>query len=325
MPMNKNRIYWGGLLILGGSLSLLWALGFFDKGFLDVAYTLWPVMLIAFGVTVLFKRMPLLKLAMWVTLVVAFIVLGINRESLTFVKPFDINWFNRLPETIDLTDQVASEFKTEQRSKAVLEIAGSNLDIILSSRDENVSEFVYLDSQFDLKDLSTSNALHFRLAQYSASESADADVAMPSSPETSDFESSSSVGRAELALDVAVPWRLNFEGDFLTGNLDLRELNVESLSIKTAAGDMTVQLGSISALTRIDIDAAAATFSVDVPKSVGVRMLKDGLITSFEYNGPHREDKDYIYSENYDTAAKKIEITFSNAIGEFILHHDTEE
>lgn len=306
-------------------MSLLWAVGIFDKGFLDVAYTLWPVILIVFGVSVLFKRMPLLKLAMWVVLVAAFIFLGINRESLAFIKPFDINWFNRLPATIDLTDQVATEFKTEQRSKGSLAVAGSNLDIILSGRSENISEFVYLDTQFDLKDLSTSNALDFSLAQYSASTDSAAEVDKDSSEGSSDSESDSSVGRAEIALDEAVPWRLNFEGDFLTGDLDLRDLNVESLSIKTAAGDMTVQLGTKSALTRLDIDAAAAAFTVDVPKSVGVRMLKDGLITSFEYNGPHREDKDYIYSENYDTAAQKLEITFSNAIGEFVLHHDAEE
>jgi hypothetical protein len=138
------------------------------------------------------------------------------------------------------------------------------------------------------------------------------------SPETS--------GGAWLPWDGTLDWRvgltgevpldLRVDGGAYRGSLDLTELLLRSLEIRTGASDTRVMLPRAAGMTTVRAESGAASTTLTVPDGVAARVrskMSLGSVSVDESRFPRAADG--WASPDYETAANKVEITIEGGVG----------
>jgi hypothetical protein len=122
--------------------------------------------------------------------------------------------------------------------------------------------------------------------------------------------------RWNVGLTDAVPLKLTLDGGAANANLDLTELKVTDLQIKTGASSTVVRLPSAAGLTVVRVNAGAASVKLIVPTGVAARVHSTMAIGSNDINQQRfpRTGSDYV-SPDYATAANKVDIQFEGGVG----------
>ncbi len=120
----------------------------------------------------------------------------------------------------------------------------------------------------------------------------------------------------DLAVTPQVPLRLTLETGASETNLDLRDLKVTELQIKTGASSTVVTLPANAGMTLVKIGAGAASVKVYVPPEVAAFIsIQSGLA------GIHVDQNRFpaaaggYQSEGYETAANRTEIFIETGVG----------
>lgn len=118
--------------------------------------------------------------------------------------------------------------------------------------------------------------------------------------------------RVNISLNPAVLWDITAEIGAGEADFDLSGYRVNRLKLDTGVTSTDVKLGDRSDLTTVDIDAGVAGITLNVPKTSGCRVKKDGLSLT-ELDGFDKVG-DYYQTPGYEGAAKKINIDFDGGI-----------
>jgi hypothetical protein len=122
--------------------------------------------------------------------------------------------------------------------------------------------------------------------------------------------------RIGLAPDLPIALRL--EGGAARSELDLAELIVTSLVVKTGASDTRITLPRAAGLTEVRIEAGAAQVNVHVPDGVAARIRSQvglGSTSVDEQRFPRTSDG--WASAGYDTAEHRADIRVQGGVGSF--------
>lgn len=113
-----------------------------------------------------------------------------------------------------------------------------------------------------------------------------------------------------------VPLTLDLETGASETALDLRELQVQELQLRTGASDTQVDLPARAGHTRVRVEAGVAAVTLRVPGGVAARILASGALagidvdtTRFPRSGGRYE------SPGYEAAENRVEIDVRSALG----------
>lgn len=95
----------------------------------------------------------------------------------------------------------------------------------------------------------------------------------------------------------------------------LGNLNVQRVQLEGGVGELTLDFtGSQRQDMTVDIDMGLGSLTLRVPRHIGVRVEKDGLLASFDSQGLVKRG-DIYYSEDYDRTARRIDFKIDAALG----------
>jgi hypothetical protein len=120
----------------------------------------------------------------------------------------------------------------------------------------------------------------------------------------------------DLAVTPQIPLRLTLETGASETNLDLRDLKVTELQIKTGASSSVVTLPAQAGMTRVKIASGAASVKLYVPEGVAAHIsIQSGLA------GIHVDQNRFpaaaggYETTGYDTAANRADIFVETGVG----------
>jgi hypothetical protein len=123
-----------------------------------------------------------------------------------------------------------------------------------------------------------------------------------------------------VKLTPSFPLTLRVEMGVGDAALDLSNLKLKSLVAKMAVGKLHVTLPN----TRFkgQIETAVGQLIIVVPQGAGVRIEADTAVTSVRMPEGYEEDEDDIYlSPNYDQAETRIELKVNQAVGSLVIEY----
>lgn len=105
-----------------------------------------------------------------------------------------------------------------------------------------------------------------------------------------------------------IPVGLTIDGGAASLQLDLTRLIAESVKVNTGASKVSLALGDKAALAKVDINAGASAVDIEVPKSLGLKVLLKSALTSVDLPGLEKVGDNAYATKDYDAAEKKAEL-----------------
>jgi hypothetical protein len=86
----------------------------------------------------------------------------------------------------------------------------------------------------------------------------------------------------------------------------LSPYKVENLNVEGGASSINLKLGDKLPISNVKVNAGAASIEIDVPKSAGVEIKTETVLTSRNFEGFNKISKGHYKTENFATAASRI-------------------
>jgi len=118
----------------------------------------------------------------------------------------------------------------------------------------------------------------------------------------------------DLSLTNQIPLDLDFSMGAGRMDIDLASLMLGSGDINQAVGEIIVQLPEGDNY-QVDISQAIGSIVVELPKNAGIRIEVSRAISNLDLPSTFEKSGDFYYSNNYELAENKIDVTINQAIG----------
>ena len=92
-------------------------------------------------------------------------------------------------------------------------------------------------------------------------------------------------------------------------NVDVSEIMTNSVNIDTGATSMKLTLGDKTTFDAVSIDAGASSLTINLPKTLGAKLIIDSGLTSKDLPDFNKIDDKTYETANYGSTEKKTEIT----------------
>jgi hypothetical protein len=119
-----------------------------------------------------------------------------------------------------------------------------------------------------------------------------------------------------LAVARNIPLSLDLETGASESRLNLAELTVTEIRLKSGASSTNLTLPSVAGFTRADIQTGAASVNITIPQGVAARIQARGGLASvtIDQNRFPRFGDSY-QSANYETATNKTDLNIETGVG----------
>ena len=297
-----------GVLILLGVFGLLWNFNVLPDGFWGEFWTLWPLLLVAVGVNLVLSRQrawlgSLAALAVVTGSLVAAWVLAVanpaSSSSLTIVNN---------NETISVKSDGAESARLNLTLAAgdLALTGGAPAGLLLSGGSQRSGAEV-TDQRVSVRTADGRRTVDVRL----------------NTEWNFDFpprRSRSSEGRWILRHAEGIPTDIRVETGASDLDLDLRELNVQSLNVDGGAADIDVVLPANAGRTTAEFSIGAADLDITVPAGVAARIDFEGGVSSLnidESRFPKQGDR-YV-SPDFESAANRVTIKIEAGVSDITI------
>ena len=281
---NIGSLFWGLLLVTAGVLLLLGNFGYVQLDWMNVL-RLWPLAIIAAGVSILAVKSTLWKLVSVVLLVLTLVAFSmLATGALGSASPE----FRRFESNVQ---PVGSDVK-----KADIKVSGGASKFRVTTANLDVAAKASLESSIARLE---ENASVRGDTQY---------VELSSRNNRGHWMMGSFKNDWDVVLDEDRPMRLVIDSGASDVDIDVSRGMIESLLLDAGASNSRLTVGDKVANLKIEIDAGASKTVIRLPKSSGVKLKMDGGLNSKNLADLREVSKDNYESDNYDTAKNKIEI-----------------
>ncbi len=113
----------------------------------------------------------------------------------------------------------------------------------------------------------------------------------------------------EFSINSFIPVQLVVESGAIDMDIDLSSVNAELVEIDTGASRLNLTLGDEATSSKVNIEAGASSINIDLPETVGARVVMDAGLSSKDLVGFKKVDSKTYQTEDYQTASKKIDIS----------------
>jgi hypothetical protein len=297
--MKKGHVL-GIILIFIGVAWIIRQAGIFSVNWAASIKTMWPVFLVAAGATVMLGQRKKLVSAIWIITFVIFIGFGIYKRN----EPVRLIEFDRNIQ-IDVgpltgkqrtaaEKEIPLERDTEE-GRLVLNLGTARLDL----KGKDGDKLAWLDSNIPgLKQRISGGKL--AVLEYSHDES-----------------SRKMKREFQLELNSDLKWDIDANLGLVDGTMNLQEIPVEQMNLKLGVGEMDIRLGQKQEVAKVNLWSGAANLDIYIPKGTGLKIRSGNIIDNVDiHNLSMNERDDFLVSENYETADRKIEIEIVSALSE---------
>ncbi len=288
------RTFAGLMAILIGFAYFLKALGLIVFNF--NIFSLWPLIIIFFGLSLLSKRNIVSDVVGIVTMLLVLFVIFFSMFSV------QINDITTKTTPIDVgIDQGVI------KAKIGITTGAGNIDI---SGEENI-RLVSGNLVSNIMDLTVSSKTEENIQSV---------LIVPF--EKQSFLKDDPRNDFSLNINNTLPIDFVFQGGAANLNFDLRKVLAENINIDTGASKLDLKLGNIVS-SNVKINAGASSINITLPKDVGVMLTIESGLSSKTLNGLVMENEKVYKTPDYDLKDKKINIDIS--MGMTSLNIDWEE
>lgn len=113
-----------------------------------------------------------------------------------------------------------------------------------------------------------------------------------------------------------IPLNLNVEGGANEAKLDLSDLRIDELTLKSGASSTQISMPTNAGMTRARIETGAASVKVQVPSGVAASIRAQGGLASIQIDTARFPKQGDLYKSNdYDTATNRIDFDVQLGVG----------
>ncbi len=342
---NRNGLFWGIALITLGGLFLARRAGLsgLDHSFI---HQFWPVLLILAGLHLVLRQRE--NPAIWITTVLLAIAAPVALFSLvTNGRPYQDYSFN-LNDNWDHDDDTDSDNDRSNDNDANDEDDTDNdYERDRNSRDSTSSAHRLTTNTFVETMSADTRAATLKLEGGAARFSIDSPVSdlikaevrttlgsyvmsvdrdettrtptirLKPTDEHIEVHDSNIDNRVTVHLNATPVWTMSIDMGAGTGDFDLSDYIVPSLTLNAGVADIDVKLGDKAPQSSVSIDAGVASVVVRVPKSVGCRIINKGALNAEQLDDFEKDASGQLVSPGYGTSTKKIDITYQGGLSRF--------
>lgn len=278
--MDRDKIIGGILLISIGTIFLLINLGFLSWSVFNSFIQLWPLILVVFGVNIIFKNNTIVSALTWILFFGIIIGYGIYYDT------------GYKSSTSGLDHLTIEKHYAAETAELNLKLGGLRFDIGASDHHIRLVEAAidkrYVNHRLDQRNNHKHSILSF--------ESKSSGISL--------FERGGSHYLFYLNKDI--PWSINADIGAVSGSMNLQELEVKDVDLKIGAGNLELILGDNSPLTEIKIDGGASNLDIILSKSMAAKIkVAGGLNKTNIARLGWSNTGDYYISPGYEEALSK--------------------
>lgn len=283
-----------------GILLLLGNLGVISWSVLSGIRQIWPLIIVAIGLNMLFNNHILIKMFTFTALVVALIAAGMA------YPPSDDWKFNF---RFDGFDRDAASITREYPMEPSISSAELNLKVTAGSLKISSQDTGLLSGQFP-DNYEKENVV-------TANNGARKIFNLDGGAFTLGGNSQTDRGwEYQYELNNTIPWDVRIEAGATDADLDFSDIILKNLELNSGAGDIDIQIGKIDRKAIIVADVKASDFKVSLPKDMGYKAIIEGSLHDITIEGDDYVKNGNVYtSDNYSTAAQKVDINLDVAVG----------
>lgn len=297
----RDRTRGGGivgpvLLIGAGIFFLLSNLGIITANFWDVAWRLWPIVLIAIGLDLLIGRRSI-----WSSLIVLVVTVGVLAAGFFWLIANDGLAGDTVSETISQPLSGAESAEVDIN----FGVGRVTLDALPAEADELIAGTIAIPEEIRVEQ-------SFNMDGDVATYRLQTEGTVRAAPF---FGDSSNRWRWDLQLNRDVPLNLSVDTGVGETALDLRQLTLESLNVDTGVGQTTVTLPGRGRL-EATISGGVGELTVELPAGVPARIQADTGLGGTNVEGDFEQQGNVYISPNYEDAPDRISLTLSAGVGQ---------
>lgn len=285
-------MFWGILLLsvaLCALVASFGAGGLFSGGEL---LKFWPVVLILLGTGLVLRIRP----ARSICFSLAGVITGISLYSGFGVSKQFADKVTATPAAIGTPTQQFSQPYDKTLKEAEFQFSGGACSVILG---DTTYELIAAAVESSLGDYSFENEVT------NDSSSSTSLIMRDSHIKATNF---SAKNTSQVSLNTLPVWDLNFNFGAAAARLDLRKYKVRSLNISSGASKIQIQLGSRFDSAEVRIDGGAVSAEIEVPDTVGCKIIGDDGPNSFNFDGFDAMDQSEWQTPGFENATHKIVI-----------------
>ncbi|WP_026478554.1 LiaI-LiaF-like domain-containing protein [Alkaliphilus transvaalensis] len=290
--MNRERIVSGIIFIGIGLLLLLANLGYFSWWILGSLWEFWPLILIVIGINTIFKKSTIVAVISWVLF---FAVL------VGYSFYFDGRISNNITRN-HMNEIEVNKMEETQTGELKLNLGGLRLMI------GGTEEPLLIDTNYAPDYISPN------ISYRNGNKNAVININSINNTRVINFNPSGELFDFNLNKDVV--WDIDASVGAVSGDIDLRELQIKDFKLNVGAGSLDLYFGDAYPETNVRIDGGASNIKINIAEEAGVRMKIDGLVSKSNLANLGWVNRgDYYYSPNYDEASSKISFDVKIGVG----------
>lgn len=303
--MNEEKISSGIGFILVGVIVLLMNFKVIDWSILSVLFVLWPLFFVVIGINIIFGKVPFIKIGVWVTFVIVLIYFTINIDSYPFIKKSQFNYYVPITYTKVESKAYISDYKDIDTAELQFDV-GLAGDVTVHTNDSNELANVMIPGKF---------------ASYVETQSGNTAKLMIADNQTPTPVNEEGLAY-DLMLDPDTEWNLSFKTGIINADIDLEEILIDQLSVQTGAGDISIKIGRVTDQAYVSVASGVANLTLEVDPDIGVCIIQKSVITDSNFKEGWYKKGDAYYSNNYDAAKTKVDISIESAVSSVDIFHE---
>lgn len=303
--MKYRHVFWAFILIAIGILFMLNNFGVLEFGFRTL-WSLWPLILILWGISILPIRDGIKIAALAVVLALTVIFFNKISENSSWFQFHNFRgWSDRDWE--DDEENTTYNYQPQNLSVPFDSLTGKG-ELSLDAAAGN----------FNLQGI-TSDFLSFSksgdIGNYSLTTTSEGNKKMINlSLEKSGIRHSVNENKVEIRLNEKPSWNLNFDIGAAEILMDLRDYKIDTTSIDAGASSIDIKIGDKNPLTVMTFNAGASSIKVEIPKESGCQIKSESFMISKEFDGFTKKGDGIYQTDNFNTGKNKIMLTIKTAI-----------
>jgi hypothetical protein len=284
--MNLSKLFWGIAILVLGVVFLGINIGLLPSGVWETLWRFWPVLLVFWGLALLFSRGE--KGGWFIAIISAIVIILVG----SYV------WWNSDSISHNRETKIIAEELTSGAQEAKLVVKYGVAELKIKGGSEKL-----ISGQVDSYSLP--------------------DVSREENDGVPTITINQLVRGPRLwgdrgknnVLDLALSSQLSYDIVINTGaskfDLDLTDVRLNNLDIDCGASSGDVTIGRKQVKSKVTINSGASSFTIKIPKEFGVRVKNDSGLTSNNFSSIGLEKRDdYYKNSSYETAQNQIDLEF---------------
>jgi len=301
--VKTGRFFWGVFLLVLGFLYLISKFTGASAWFADFP-KFWPLVIIFIGVGILATN-SIVKMSMSALsgAILAAALFGLSTNNWFCNDGFNGHFNNNNDEWENVVTSDTNYEFNDSIKYVNMDFALGALGLVITDSTDKLHEIFANQISYEVRTNSINDSTY--------------NVSLEINEDRIQLDSNTNRNMA-VKLNTAPIYNMDFAIGASSLNLDLRKFKINDFKLDGGAASVSVILGEpANSTSNVDIEMGAASFVLTVPENVGVQVNYDGALVSSNFQGFEKVSNDNYRTPGFDSAAKKIFVSFEGGLSSF--------